>query len=114
MSLLREKLGLKQGMDTYFLRAPHEFWKEVGIKPQPYNDNVSEFEYIHAFFDTPHECSDFIDVLLSKVGTSTIIWLSFREYNEEEITHMLVAHNLEACETLDVAGYHSIRIAETS
>ncbi len=74
---LREKLGLTDDMHTYFLRAPSEYWSALGKKPQPYDDNVGEYEFIHAFFIDKIEMSNFADILESKLSPKGILWISW-------------------------------------
>lgn len=74
---LRDTLGLTDDMHTYFLRAPSEYWKELGKKPQPYDDNVGEYEFIHAFFTLKEELSNFADILESKLSVGGFLWISW-------------------------------------
>jgi len=76
---LRTKLGLTDEMSTYFLRAPSEYWKELGKKPQPYDDNIGEYEFIHAFFTDKEEMSNFADILESKLAVGGMLWISWRK-----------------------------------
>lgn len=82
-------------MDTYFVRVPFEYWQAVGIKQQPYNDNVGEYDFIHAFFDNLDECENFLEVLLSKRGDDTILWVSFNgKVDNTRFLHILAEHKL--------------------
>jgi len=74
---LKEKLGLKDTMSTYYLRAPMEYWQELGVKQLPYNDNSGEYEFIHAFFTSKEEMSNFADILISKLSHNGILWISW-------------------------------------
>lgn len=74
---LRKALGLTDNMSTYFLRAPQEYWQALGKKPQPYDDNVGEYEFIHAFFADLEEMSNYSDILVSKLAVNGILWVSW-------------------------------------
>lgn len=74
---LKEKLGLTSDMSTYFLRAPQEYWKELGYKQAPYDDNTGEYDFIHAFFTSKEEMSNFADILISKLAHEGIMWISW-------------------------------------
>jgi hypothetical protein len=109
---IREKLGLSSNMDTYFMRVPFEYWQAVGIKPQPYNDNVGEYDFIHAFFDTFEECENFFDVLMSKSNDHTLLWLSFNNpINENDIEKLAAENNLQITDTMDLLNRQTFRLA---
>lgn len=74
---LIEKLGLKEGMSAYYLRAPTEYWQALGIKQQPYDDNNGEYDFIHAFFTSKDEMSNFADILVSKMSHAGMLWVSW-------------------------------------
>lgn len=74
---LIEKLGLKQDMSAYYLRAPQEYWHALGIKQAPYNDDSGEYEFIHAFFTSKDEMSNFADILISKLSHTGMLWVSW-------------------------------------
>jgi hypothetical protein len=74
---LKEKLGLRDDMSTYFLRAPQEYWQELGFKQAPYDDNTGEYEFIHAFFTLKEEMSNFSDILVSKLSQNGMLWISW-------------------------------------
>lgn len=104
-SSLREQLGLVDGMETYFLRAPQEYWQALGKKPQPYNDNVSEYDFIHAFFKEINEMSNYADILVSKLAEHGILWVSWPKLSntpdslydnqKEEISIIFSTHKLK-------------------
>ncbi len=77
MISLIEKLGLSSQMSTYFLRAPQEYWQELGFKQAPYDDNSGEYEFIHAFFTSKDEMSNFADILISKLAHGGMMWISW-------------------------------------
>ena len=74
---LKNKLGLTDGMSTYFLRAPQEYFKELGFRQAPYNDNTGEYDFMHAFFTDKDEMSNFADILVSKLAHGGIMWISW-------------------------------------
>ena len=74
---LKDKLGLKNEMTAYYLRAPQEYWQALGSKQAPYDDNSGEYEFIHAFFNRKDEMSNFADILVSKLATKGMMWISW-------------------------------------
>jgi hypothetical protein len=88
---IRQQLGLTPEMHTYFLRAPAEYWQVLGKKPQPYDDNVGEYEFIHAFFTDSFEMSNFADILESKLAVDGILWVSWPNMSDaSDITEQTV------------------------
>jgi hypothetical protein len=83
---LKDKLGLKEGLTTYFLRAPQEYWQELGFKQAPYDDNTGEYEFIHAFFTSKEEMSNFADILISKLALGGVMWLSWPKLSARKDT----------------------------
>jgi hypothetical protein len=75
--LLKNKLGLTSDMSTYFLRAPQEYFKELGFRQAPYDDNTGEYDFIHAFFTSKDEMSNFADILVSKLARDGMMWISW-------------------------------------
>ncbi len=74
---LNDKLGLKEGMSTYFLKAPSEYWQVLGSRPQPYDDVDGEYDFIHAFFTDKEALENFADILSSKLKNSGMMWISW-------------------------------------
>lgn len=74
---LKDKLGLNMDMSTYFLRAPQEYWQALGYKQAPYDDNTGEYDFIHAFFTSKSEMSNFSDILISKLAHGGMLWISW-------------------------------------
>lgn len=88
---LKDKLGLIDTMSTYFLRAPQEYWQELGIRQAPYDDIEGEYDFIHAFFTSKDEMSNFADILTSKLAQGGMMWISWvklsaRKDNPSDIT----------------------------
>jgi hypothetical protein len=79
---LIDKLGLHHEMSTYFLRAPQEYWQELGFKQAPYDDNTGEYDFIHAFFTNKEEMSNFADILISKLSHNGIMWISWPKLSD--------------------------------
>jgi hypothetical protein len=78
---LKQKLGLTDEMSTYFLRAPQEYFKELGFRQAPYNDNTGEYDFIHAFFTNKDEMSNFADILVSKLAHGGMMWISWPKFS---------------------------------
>ncbi len=74
---LKEKLGLEEGMTAYYLRAPQEYWLALNTRQAPYDDNSGEYEFIHAFFISKDEMSNFADILISKLAHGGMMWISW-------------------------------------
>ena len=74
---LKDKLGLQDTSSAYLLRAPHEYWQALGMKQAPYDDNSGEYDFIHAFFTSKEEMSNFADILISKLSHGGIMWISW-------------------------------------
>jgi hypothetical protein len=74
---LKDKLGLREDMGTYFMRAPSEYWQELGMRQAPYDDNSGEYDFIHAFFTSKEEMSNFADILVSKLSLAGMMWVSW-------------------------------------
>lgn len=101
---LKEKLGLKDTMSAYYLRAPTEYWQELGIKQQPYDDNSGEYDFIHAFFTSKEEMSNFADILVSKMSKNGILWVSWPKMsarkdilsgiNEQDLRDIFLPHGI--------------------
>jgi len=80
---LKDKLGLIDQMSTYFLRAPQEYWQELGFKQAPYDDNSGEYDFIHAFFTSKIEMSNFADILISKLAFDGMMWISWPKLSSQ-------------------------------
>ncbi len=74
---LKEKLGLTSDKSAYYLRAPQEYWQALGSKQAPYDDNSGEYDFIHAFFTSKDEMSNFADILISKLAVGGMMWISW-------------------------------------
>lgn len=83
---LNEKLGLLPEMSTYFLRAPQEYWQELNFKQACYDDIHGEYDFIHAFFTTKEEMSNFADILISKLAQGGTIWISWPKLSAQRDT----------------------------
>jgi hypothetical protein len=79
---LKNTLGLTDEMSTYFLRAPQEYFAALGYRQSPYNDNIGEYDFIHAFFSSTEEMSNFADILASKLASNGIMWISWPNVSE--------------------------------
>ena len=80
-------LGLHHDMSTYFLRAPQDYWQELGFKQAPYDDNTGEYDFIHAFFTNKDEMSNFADILISKLSHNGLMWISWPKSSDKLDTH---------------------------
>lgn len=81
---LQDKLGLKPEMSTYFLRAPQEYFTALEFRQTPYNDVEGEYEFIHAFFTSKEEMSNFADILVSKLAHGGSMWISWVKLSARE------------------------------
>jgi hypothetical protein len=89
--LLIDRLGLKQDMSAYYLRAPQEYWQELGIKQAQYNDDSGEYDFIHAFFTNLDEMSNFADILVSKLSHTGMLWVSWPKLSADNDNHSAIS-----------------------
>jgi hypothetical protein len=80
---LKEKLGLLPDMSTYFLRAPQEYWQELNYTQARYNDIHGEYDFIHAFFTSKEEMSNFAEILAGKLSQEGIMWISWPKNTDD-------------------------------
>jgi len=100
---LRKVLGLEDIMSTYFLRAPQEYWQALGTKPQPYDDNVGEYDFIHAFFETIEDFDNYGEILLSKISAQGILWISFpKKIKYQDLEKTLKSLDLQSTKEIEV------------
>lgn len=108
---LRKALGLEDTMSTYFLRAPHEYWQTIGTKPQPYDDNVGEYDFIHAFFGDLNELDSFLDILLSKQAENGLVWISLPDtVNNADVEAYFAANKTKINDKISIPGWYAYRI----
>ena len=108
---LKDTLGLKEGMSTYFLRAPSEYFAALGKRPQPYDDIEGEYDFIHAFFDNITELDNFAEILLSKRAAHSVLWVSLAEAApENDVSAVLSAHGLMVTKHDNVVGRQSFQL----
>jgi hypothetical protein len=100
---VRKKLGLMESMSTYFMRVPAEYWQALGKKPQPYDDNTGEYDFIHAFFDSLAELDNFCEILLSKHAQDGILWVSLPTgVSQTAVAEVCKNHRAIIAETITV------------
>lgn len=75
---LKEKLGLKDEMSTFFSHAPTEFFDALGQRHLTFRpDDDGVFEYIHAFFIDKDQLEASSQVLVSKLADDGMLWISW-------------------------------------
>lgn len=84
-STLKQKLGLREGMSTYFLKAPSEYFTLIGKKPQPYDDVFGEYDFIHAFFTEKDAMYNFAELLVAKLADDGILWVSWPKSSQNNV-----------------------------
>jgi hypothetical protein len=114
---LKEKLGLLPDMSTYFLRAPQEYWQELNYTQARYNDIHGEYDFIHAFFTSKEEMSNFADILISKLARDGTMWISWpklsaqkdtqSDITEQDIKDLLLPMGLVAVDIQDITSLWS-------
>lgn len=74
---LKSKLGLRDDMSTYFMKAPSEYFTAICKKPQPYDDAFGEYDFIHAFFTEREAMANFAELLTAKLSEGGMMWVSW-------------------------------------
>lgn len=75
---LKEKLGLADGMSTFFSHAPTEYFEALGqrhLTHRPDDDGV--FDFIHAFFTDKAQLEASGSILTSKLADKGMLWVSW-------------------------------------
>lgn len=75
---LKEKLGLEDGMSTFFAHAPTEYFEVLGqrhLTHRPDDDGV--YDFIHAFFTEREQLVASAYILTSKLADKGMLWVSW-------------------------------------
>lgn len=81
---LKVKLGLTSEMSAFFLRAPAEYFKELNYKQRPYDDVDGEYDFIHAFYTSKDDLSNYADILTSKLSETGMLWISWPKLSAQK------------------------------
>ncbi len=81
---LKDKLGLKEGMSTLFLKAPADYFSVLNFRQSPYNDVDGEYDFIHAFYTSKDDLSSYADILLSKLSDNGMLWISWPKLSAQK------------------------------
>jgi len=86
---LPEKLGLKDGMSTFFSHAPTEYFEALGQRHLTFRpDDDGVFEFIHAFFTDKVQLEASSSILVSKLADNGMLWVSWprsRSSNDKSV-----------------------------
>lgn len=75
---LKSKLGLKDGMSTFFSHAPPEYFEALGQRHLTFRpDDDGVFEFIHAFFTEKVQLEASSHILTSKLADKGMLWISW-------------------------------------
>jgi hypothetical protein len=75
---LKDKLGLKDDMSTYFGHAPIEYFEALGHRTQTHRpDDDGMFEFIHSFFTEKAQLESSSSILVSKLADNGMLWISW-------------------------------------
>lgn len=81
---LKDILGLKDGMSTYFAHAPAEYFELIGHKTFAYRpDEDGTYQFIHAFFTEKEQLEASFGILASKLADDGILWVSVPTENSD-------------------------------
>ena len=81
---LKEKLGLTDEMSTLFMKAPAEYFAELGRRNAPYDDVDGEYDFIHAFYTSKEDLSNYADILISKLSDHGMLWISWQKLSTQK------------------------------
>ncbi len=84
---LKDKLGLKDGMSTYFAHAPAEYFATLGERHLTHRpDEEGMYDFIHAFFTEKEQMSASSLILVSKLADKGALWVSWPKKSSGEST----------------------------
>lgn len=110
---LKDKLGLKDGMSTYFGHAPSEYFEALGHRTQTHRpDDDGMFEFIHSFFTEREQLVSSAPILVSKLADDGILWISWpidtgglkTDVTAQDVKDIFIAlgvGNIDACSITD-------------
>jgi hypothetical protein len=81
---IKDKLGLTDEMSTLFIKAPSEYFAVLGRRNAPYDDVDGEYDFIHAFYTSKEDLSNYADILISKLSDHGILWISWPKLSAQK------------------------------
>lgn len=100
---LKDKLGLKDEMSTFFSHAPSEYFEALGERHAAFRpDDDGVFDFIHAFFSEKDQLQASAGVLTSKLADKGMLWVSWPKQTSGVKTDLTEQDLRDALLPLDV------------